>query len=232
VSVQINNSAWFNNNNTVAVAEPERAMVESARFLTSKSRSRLRTRSPTARTIRFRFNRTDGVASGFRVVAFNLLTGDSSRVRAGYIYRRRSQHLTTPLNGIPARRKGTLAERRSKPARRRCSDDSCALRGLPRVRRSRSQILLFPMRRLLRAPVFMGSPISRSADSELHPRTAGPEPGAPPNPPTTGLLTGPKPTKLGFGQVCRVLDSDTASFAHISIVHHECHVSTWKFEPR
>ena len=31
-------------------------------------------------TIGFRFNGTNGVASGFRVVAFNLLTGDSSKV--------------------------------------------------------------------------------------------------------------------------------------------------------
>jgi hypothetical protein len=31
-------------------------------------------------TIRFRFNKSDGVVSGFRVVAFDLLTGDSSKV--------------------------------------------------------------------------------------------------------------------------------------------------------
>jgi hypothetical protein len=86
VSVQVNNSAWFLlNNNTVSVAEPGRSYGGiGGGFSTLKVTLTLPADTVVegANTIRFRFNQTDGVASGFRVVAFNLLTGDSSKVLA------------------------------------------------------------------------------------------------------------------------------------------------------
>ena len=84
VSVQVNTSAWFAlNNNTVAVAEPGKSYGGiGGGFSTLKVTLALPAGAVVegANTIRFRFNRSDGVASGFRVVAFNLLTGDSSKV--------------------------------------------------------------------------------------------------------------------------------------------------------
>ena len=85
-SVQINNSAWFSlNNNTVAVAEPGKQYGGiGGGFSTLKMTLAIPpdvvVEGPN--TIRFRFNKTDGVVSGFRIVAFNLLTGDSSQVLA------------------------------------------------------------------------------------------------------------------------------------------------------
>jgi len=84
VSVQVNASAWFSlNNNTVAVAEPGKSYGGiGGGFSTLKVTLALPANAVVegANTIRFRFNQTDGVASGFRVVAFNLLTTDSSKV--------------------------------------------------------------------------------------------------------------------------------------------------------
>jgi hypothetical protein len=84
VSVQVNQSAWISlNNDSVAVAEPGRSYGGiGGGFSTLKMTLALPPEVVVegANTIRFRFNRTDGVASGFRVVAFNLLTGDSRDV--------------------------------------------------------------------------------------------------------------------------------------------------------
>jgi hypothetical protein len=84
VSVQVNNSAWLSlNNNTVAVAEPGKSYGGiGGGFSTLKVTLALPADAVVegANTIRFRFNQSDGVVSGFRVVAFNLLTGDSSKV--------------------------------------------------------------------------------------------------------------------------------------------------------
>jgi hypothetical protein len=84
VSVQVNDSAWFPlNNGTVTVAEPGRSYGGiGGGFSTLKVTLALPagTVIEGANIIRFRFNKTDGVASGFRVVAFDLLAADSSRV--------------------------------------------------------------------------------------------------------------------------------------------------------
>jgi hypothetical protein len=84
VSVQVNRSAWFSlNNNTVAVAEPGRSYGGiGGGFSTLKVTLSLPGDAVVegANIIRFRFNQSDGIASGFRVLAFNLLTADSSRV--------------------------------------------------------------------------------------------------------------------------------------------------------
>src|SRR3989442_49733 len=84
VSVQVNNGAWFSlNNDTVAVAEPGKSYGGiGGGFSTLKVTLALPADAVVegANTIRFRFDQSDGVASGFRVVAFNLLTGDSSKV--------------------------------------------------------------------------------------------------------------------------------------------------------
>ena len=86
VSVQVNKSVWFSlNNDTVAVAEPGKSYGGiGGGFSTLKVTLALPADAVVegANTIRFRFNQSDGVASGFRVVAFNLLTGDSSKVLA------------------------------------------------------------------------------------------------------------------------------------------------------
>ena len=75
-SVQVNGSDWMNlSNRTVAVAEPGRSYGGiGGGFSTLKLTLPLPAGTVTegANTIRFRFNRTDGVASGFRVLAFNL----------------------------------------------------------------------------------------------------------------------------------------------------------------
>jgi hypothetical protein len=84
VSVQVNDSAWFSlNNNTVAVAEPGKSYGGiGGGFSTLNVTLALPADAVVegANTIRFRFNQSDGVVSGFRVVAFNLLTGDAGKV--------------------------------------------------------------------------------------------------------------------------------------------------------
>jgi hypothetical protein len=84
VSVQVNASAWFSlNNNTVAVAEPGKSYGGiGGGFSTLKVTLALPADAVVegANTIRFRFNQSDGIVSGFRVVSFNLLTADSTKV--------------------------------------------------------------------------------------------------------------------------------------------------------
>src|SRR5439155_25948289 len=84
--VQINNSAWFSlNNDTVAIAEPGNrygGIGGGFSTLTMTLAIPADVVVEGANTIRFRFNKSDGVVSGFRVVAFNLLTGDSRKILA------------------------------------------------------------------------------------------------------------------------------------------------------
>ena len=83
-SVQINNSQWFTlNNDTVAVAEPGKSYGGiGGGFNTLKVTLALPAGAVVERenTVRFRFNRTNGVASGFRVLALNFLTSDATKV--------------------------------------------------------------------------------------------------------------------------------------------------------
>ena len=80
-SVQVNRSAWLPlNNGTVVVAEPGNSyggIGGGFSTLTMTLPLPAGTAVDGPNTLRFRFNKTDGIASGFRVVAFNLLTGDS-----------------------------------------------------------------------------------------------------------------------------------------------------------
>lgn len=84
VSVQVNTSAWLPlNNSTVAIAEPGKSYGGiGGGFSTLKLTLPLRADAIVegANTIRFRFNKTNGIISGFRVLAFNLLAADSSRL--------------------------------------------------------------------------------------------------------------------------------------------------------
>jgi hypothetical protein len=83
-SVQVNTSAWIPlNGNTVTIAEPGRSfggigggfatLVMTLPFPDG-------TLVGGANTIRFRFNQTDGVVSGYRVLAWNFLTTEGSKV--------------------------------------------------------------------------------------------------------------------------------------------------------
>ena len=84
VSVQVNASAWLPlNNSTVAIAEPGKSYGGiGGGFSTLKLTLPLPADAIVegANTIRFRFNKTNGIISGFRVLAFNLLASDSSRL--------------------------------------------------------------------------------------------------------------------------------------------------------
>src|SRR5712671_3175783 len=84
VSVNVNESAWFSlNNDTVTVADPGKAYggigggVSTLKVTLALPPD---TVVEGANTIQLRFNRSDGVASGVRVVAFNFLTGDGVKV--------------------------------------------------------------------------------------------------------------------------------------------------------
>ncbi len=83
-SVRINQGPWrVLNNQTVAVAEPARSYggigggFATVKMVLSVPAGEV---VDDSNTIRFRFNFTDGMASGFRVLAFNLLTSDGRRV--------------------------------------------------------------------------------------------------------------------------------------------------------
>ena len=84
VSVQVNEGPWVSlNNSTVAVAEPGKSYGGiGGGFSTLKMTLPLAEGALVggANTLRFRFNHSDGLVSGFRVVAFNFLTADSSQV--------------------------------------------------------------------------------------------------------------------------------------------------------
>jgi len=84
VSVQINAGAWLTlNNETAAVAEPGRSYGGiGGGFGTLQLTLPLPPGAVTegGNNVRFRFNRSDGLASGFRVLAFNFATADGSKV--------------------------------------------------------------------------------------------------------------------------------------------------------
>src|SRR5207248_2164155 len=84
VSVQVNDGAWYSlTNETANVAEPGKSYGGiGGGFSTLKITLPLPANATVdgANTVRFRFNESDGVVSGFRVVAFNFLTTDSRKV--------------------------------------------------------------------------------------------------------------------------------------------------------
>jgi hypothetical protein len=82
-SVQVNSSVWLPlNNDTVTIAEPGKSFGGIGGFATLAMTLPL----PNGivvdghNTIRFRFNRTDGFASGYRVLAWNFLTVDRKKI--------------------------------------------------------------------------------------------------------------------------------------------------------
>ena len=83
-SLQVNSGDWLPlNNDTVAVAEPGRSYGGiGGGFSTLKMTLPLplHTVVEGANTIRFRFNYSNGIVSGFRVLALDLLAGDSNSV--------------------------------------------------------------------------------------------------------------------------------------------------------
>jgi len=83
-SVQINSSAWIPlNNNTVTIAEPGRSYGGIGGGVATLGMTVLLPKGTVvggANTIRFRFNQTDGVASGYRVLEWNFLTSDGKKV--------------------------------------------------------------------------------------------------------------------------------------------------------
>ncbi len=80
VSVQVNDGAWHPlRNDTVTVAEPGQSYGGiGGGFATLSVTLPLPPGSvaPQTNALRFRFNQTDGIASGFRALAFNFMTGE------------------------------------------------------------------------------------------------------------------------------------------------------------
>ena len=113
-SVQVNGSAWIAlGNDTVSVAEPGRSYGGiGGAFGTLKLTVALpaNTVAGGANTIRFRFNHTDGIASGFRVVAFNFLDGDAARIlEPGAFMEENPDTWTPPLTDADSLRAGREA---------------------------------------------------------------------------------------------------------------------------
>ena len=83
-SVQVNTSAWIPlNNNTVAIAEPGRSFGGiGGGFATLVMTLPLPNGTVVggANSIRFRFNQSDGVVSGYRVLAWNFLTIEGRKI--------------------------------------------------------------------------------------------------------------------------------------------------------
>ena len=101
-SVRINQGPWWPlRNETVAVAEPGKSYGGiGGGFATLKLTLPLPDTSVVddSNTIQFRFNRTDGIVSGFRVLAFNFLAADGRPILpAENVSGGRSKHLDTAL---------------------------------------------------------------------------------------------------------------------------------------
>jgi hypothetical protein len=87
VSVQVNSSPWLPlNNQTAAIAEPGKSYGGiGGGFATLRLTLPLPAGAVAggANSVRFRFNRSNGLASGFRVLAFNFVTDDGQMVLPG-----------------------------------------------------------------------------------------------------------------------------------------------------
>jgi len=83
-SIQVNTSAWIPlNNNTVTIPEPARSFGGiGGGFSTLVMTVSLPngTVLPGANTLHFRFNKTDGIVSSYRVLSVNFLTSDGSKI--------------------------------------------------------------------------------------------------------------------------------------------------------
>src|ERR1019366_6597508 len=100
VSVQLNAGAWLPlSNDTVAVAEPGRSYGGiGGGFATLRLTLPLPSGAAVAgsNTIRFRFNHSDGLVSGFRVLAFNLLRADGTMVLPAGLFSEDDPNTWTP----------------------------------------------------------------------------------------------------------------------------------------
>jgi hypothetical protein len=83
-SVQVNTSAWIPiNNDTVTIAEPGKTFGGIGGGFSTLAITLSLPNGAVVRgtnTIRFRFNRTDGLVSGYRVLAWNFLTSEGKRI--------------------------------------------------------------------------------------------------------------------------------------------------------
>jgi len=99
-SVQLNDGAWLPlNNSTLDVAEPGKSYGGiGGGFSTLKMTLRLSEHAVAdgLNTIRFRFNHSDGIASGFRVLAFNFFGADSNPVLDSQIFEQEDPGKWTP----------------------------------------------------------------------------------------------------------------------------------------
>jgi hypothetical protein len=100
VSVQVNSSDWWPlNNDTVAVAEPGKSYGGiGGGIATLKMILPLPTGAVVAgaNTLRFRFNYSNGMASGFRVLAFDLLASDARPVLGPDLFIPEDPHTWAP----------------------------------------------------------------------------------------------------------------------------------------
>jgi hypothetical protein len=83
-SIQVNTSAWIPlNNNTVTIPEPAKSFGGiGGGFSTLVMTLSLPNGAivPGTNTLRFRFNKTDGIVSAYRVLAVNFLTSDGNKI--------------------------------------------------------------------------------------------------------------------------------------------------------
>ena len=99
-SVQVNTSPWIPLNNTTAsIAEPGKSYGGiGGGFVTLAMTLPLAngTLVEGANTIRFRFNQTDGVTSGYRVLAWNFLTSEGKKILPPDVFAEDSPEAWTP----------------------------------------------------------------------------------------------------------------------------------------
>jgi hypothetical protein len=105
VSVQINASPWLPlNNDTATVAEPGKSYGGiGGGFATLKLTLPLPPGAVTsgANALRFRFNHSDGLSSGFRVLAFNLVTADGGMALPATAFSQEDPKTWTPPRRDP-----------------------------------------------------------------------------------------------------------------------------------
>ncbi len=135
-SVQVNHSAWIPlRNDTVIVGEPGNSFGGiGGGFATLELTVQLPagTVAEGANRIRFRFNRSDGLASGYRVLALNFVAGEGSRiVPSGGFAEDAPESWTPPLHDEAAIRAGrglwldaplVAGGQHSPPIQARCAD--------------------------------------------------------------------------------------------------------------
>jgi hypothetical protein len=227
VSVQVNESPWFSlNNDTVAVAEPGKSYGGIGGGFATLSVTIMLPVGVVVQggnTIRFRFNHTDGVASGFRVVAFNLLTSDSKKILDPDAFKQEDPNAWTP----PLRDSNSIAA--GQEIWENAQLKASALPNSPQIRAHCSDCHAYDGRDLKYFGFSNGSIIARSRFhglSDLQGRQIAsyirslpvPSPGRPWNPPYQpgpGLDAQPVANWSAGAGLSWVLDSDIATLPFI-----------------